>query len=94
MNTTKQGGCSRLIFLNGQLILRTGNSKTTLPQTLTKEGHLNALYLIAATCFFSLCYADGALKILLTVSFLSAVFKVIDLHELFLYQCYKQWKPK
>lgn len=33
-------------------------------------------------------------KILLPVSFLSAVFKVINLHELFLYQCYKQWKPK
>lgn len=79
---------------NVKLILRTGNSKPSLPQTRIKEGRLNALYLIAAAHFSHCVMLMELFEILLPVSFLSAVFKVINLHELFLYQCCKQWKPK
>lgn len=84
-----------LLFIKSdKLILRTGDSKTNLPQNLIKEGQLNALYLIAATYFSHCVMLMELFEILLPVSFLSAVFKVINLHELFLYQCCKQWKPK
>lgn len=62
-----RGVCSLLIFIkNAKLILKTGNSKNSLPQTPIKEGQLNALLSYCCYLLFLLHYVDGALRNTLT----------------------------
>lgn len=65
-----RGVCSLLIFIKkAVLILKTGNSNTSLPQTPIKEGQQNALLSYSCYLLFLLHYVDGALRNTLTSEF-------------------------